>query len=433
MLTDYAGRIEERHQHSLAYRESIAIKSLNPEPVEEYYNKLVSEKRMTAEERSLRLEVLGEKIKAEEKRQKSKLHADSQQAMSAYAQANPETVRAWSVEDMKDQFPNAKNTDLTWIRGVADDALSRRTEDIYSKTLGQMTDEQAIGTPLESIQTSIRQMEFVNLSPARATRLKENMWSAMQTRYRTGLYAKPGTVSPLEETQNPALFHQTMVDIDRGKITTLDQILERMYQDGVINFSNPDYQKLFSRIPKEKSEILKGDYASEKLKTIDLMYLDEDGNIPEELQPEWATMKAGVERIMESVLTKEPDNFVKADKQVKDFVDEMKTNRAKGWIEQTKEGLKWGLVPWHAQGGLGAAIKRGVFRGLISGTPIGRIEQISWLAKLGIETIPKKEKQSIMDVEPETIGDHIAIVNRLSQVNEELAREYDKKWRSKWQ
>ena len=116
-------RIRSNHDDALAWAEAQYVRT-GSEASRKSFEAMLSKQRQegwkTQYEENTFLTI------AEDKR-KVKAHSDEQQNMSAFTYNNPEVVLSWkTAEDMQKVFPDALPTDLTWIQGIAKNAISLR-------------------------------------------------------------------------------------------------------------------------------------------------------------------------------------------------------------------------------------------------------------------------------------------------------------------
>lgn len=121
VLAEYRSRTDENYRMATANIEAQAITKRNPAIFENYGKMQAQKGRMGKDEYEIRLDKVRDDVK-------SGLHSDAQQSLSTFAYQYPETILSWkTADDMMKNFPNAKPTDLTWIQGVAQNAINIRT------------------------------------------------------------------------------------------------------------------------------------------------------------------------------------------------------------------------------------------------------------------------------------------------------------------
>jgi hypothetical protein len=248
----YAKRVKENHKMAVSYAEAQAVRSGNLNSLTSLLNTEVEEGYMLPEHKELLIETTA--LEAQDRK-----HGANQQALSKFAYEDPETVLSWkTADDMQKAFPDAIPTDLTWIQGVAQDALNigNRQKQLklnkYSGMIHQLAADSidSIGKNISPDQTTtvpavIKKIISLDLEPQETTALLDEYNDAVKVWGQSG-------VNPYKETMNYTVKEQMKNDAIDGKLTE-KQIRDAIGRD--ISSSDAD----------ELRRLIKGEGASKAL------------------------------------------------------------------------------------------------------------------------------------------------------------------------
>jgi hypothetical protein len=237
VLSDWERQVDENYNWALANFDSQIIKSGNMNTAKAFYDKQVKDGLMLKDEAEIRIGVVEAKVKA-------RMHADTQQALSAYAYEEPETVLSWkNSKDMMKVFPDSEPTDLTWIQGVARNAITIRNQQkevnvskYYNIVDGLAAQSIDMDMPEGQRPTSADVLRQIQQLPDLTNEEK----TALVKKYNESvrIWSDTGT-NPFKTTANQTKFVQMKYDALDGKLTE-KQIREAEGRD----ISLPDADKL---------------------------------------------------------------------------------------------------------------------------------------------------------------------------------------------
>jgi len=231
-LSDWERQINENYEWAAANRQAQAIENNNIEGYRLYLQNEVDAGRRNEDEAEVMLATA-------EKQAKARAHTKVQQAMSTFAYDSPETVLSWKgTKDMLNAFPDAKPTDMTWIRGVAQDALRAQREVNREIRNDVLKKAQTMSTP--DFQKMLQQT--AGISEVERTELMELFLSARKLWNNTGV--NPWTTTSEEGYK---ILSQLLMDIRDGKINTPQEI-DHVWLDGGVKFAFQEWENAQSAL-----------------------------------------------------------------------------------------------------------------------------------------------------------------------------------------
>jgi len=257
IFTAYKTKVQDNHELAIANTEAQYVNGTGSRESLEALLQSHKEFGMTDDEISLRLTLADNRREVKIKQKQNELKTKQYQDALTYTMKNPSETKKLmdkliSSGGKWDLFSELNTGDFQAIRNNAESAITRKDKETFDGIMQQMGSEQATGMPLENMNTVIRQMETIDDD------MKESLWSAIKSRYTSGLYAAGKADDPWKSTRDYRSYFVTMADIDLGNIKTPQELIQRMlsspdFAENGPPWSTEDYSKLANRLPNEPS------------------------------------------------------------------------------------------------------------------------------------------------------------------------------------
>lgn len=359
IANDFAKKVRDDHEMAIANMEAQYIqgKVSKEALVAMYKSEVEAFPDMTEDEISLRLTLADDKREKHLKAEKAELKSKQYQAALSFANTAPREMKEMTEEALNtggklSMFPDQEAGAIMALDNVALGAIRKQTENTFDNIITQFTSEQDFGTSLETLQTSIKQMEFPEFDDSVARKLKERIWAATKQRYTNGLYATGQADDPWIKTRDERIHLNTMFAIDTGTITTPQEIMKAMFPEGAEKlgpaFDVSAYSSLVSRLPETKNPALKTFLADQwraEIKDIFSTEIVNKGKSNEFRKIPTENLGAAQKMLeqADSILLEHQDDPIAAQRKLESLVSSGKKEVTIGFLKSLRIAIKEGI------------------------------------------------------------------------------------------
>lgn len=234
-----------------------------------------------------------------------------------------------TMEGFEDLTPGQ----VTAIRATAEGTINyneRRAADANNALMDDLFQHALKGTPVDEMQRLIKQT--VGISATEKIELLQTYLQAYEL-------VNVGKGNPYQVTQDWPKFFETQKKLEADGASVSDNEINN--GTGKYWTYNQRQQLMNIKYPHQENPALQTPFAEEWIKQVDVMYMDENKDIPAQDIAEWA----GLRQQVEAVLRRYPDDYKKAQTEIEALMKPTKKMNAKSLLEKglLEKGLL--LVP----------------------------------------------------------------------------------------
>jgi hypothetical protein len=261
-------------------------------------------------------------LKARRRDTYEKMTADAANEPQAWMAANPD------AKAMMSNYADAQASDYPTMRRIASAQATWKKAEQEEVSTALINDTLAHSWNTDPA-TFAQQLQMTpTLTEIQKNRLWNIYWGAASTRQTKG-------VNPFVETQDYGRLQQAIIDVERGKLTTLTQLdRDYTYEGNKVNFSINDRERIKkmiedkNKIPSSERYSLTHPVAKGYFDALQTVYADKKGQIPDDKRADYVAKRFA----LEDLLNRNWGDAKAIEAEYQALVQEAKQNKVKGWL-----------------------------------------------------------------------------------------------------